>query len=180
MAGSWEQRWMDEALRSGMRGQMYGRPSRGNDIRCAMCALDPQALPDEAREVFTIIFGYAICEDHFSQIFPGEDEALEMKLRNLLEEQIRTDIHGQLNQAARTQERVRREQAERRMRERLQAAQRPADTPFGQSLLDDVRSGFGGRIRYESESSDVQAEIREEAEAFLKAQEENRRKREGS
>lgn len=178
MAGNWEQRWMDEALRGGMRGQMYGRPSRGNDIRCAMCALDPQALPDEAREVFTIIFGYAICEDHFSQIFPGEDEALEMKLRNLLEEQIRTDIHGQLNQAARTQERVRREQAERRMRERLEAAQRPASTPFGRGLLDETK--FGGRIRYEAEPSDVQAEIREEAEAFLKAQEENRRRREGS
>lgn len=175
---------MDNVLREGQRGRMYARrPHPGADIRCAMCALDPQALPDEAREVFTIIFGYAVCEDHFTQIFPGEDEALEMRLRNLLEEQIRTDIRGQLEEAASTAERLRREASERRMRERLEALESSrirGNTPFGQ-WFDEVkhpriRPPHPDEIPGGKDLADMSSEARKEAEAFLKAQEANRRK----
>lgn len=178
MAGSWEQHIMEEFIRTGQRGRMYARrPDAGADIRCAMCALDPQALPDEAREVFTIIFGYAICEDHFMQIFPGEDEAIEMRLRNLLEEQIRKDIRGQLEEATRVEERRRRQAAERRMRERLDATRVRGSTPFGEWLNESFSPLRPDEVPYGKDLADMSSEAREEAEAFLKAQEANRNRK---
>lgn len=178
--GRWEEEWMDRAMRSRW-GTSYGRPPA--DMRCAMCALDPHSLPDEAREAFTVMFGYAICTDHFDQIFPGEDEAVEMRMRNMIESQIRKDIRQMFDRTM-----VEHEHEQRRAQRRRDEAVFLRDGPkpaWMQDILDHANRYVphpdeAGGIKIPTDPSDMSTEAREEAEAFLKAQEENRRKREGS